>query len=46
MSESTLFNPKKSADVFDLKGNKLKTQIILWVKSQPGETNMQQISMI
>ena len=24
MSESTLFNPKKSADVFDLKGNKIK----------------------
>ena len=24
MSESTLFNPKKSADIFDLKGNKVK----------------------
>ena len=24
MSESTLFNPQKSADVFDLKGNKMK----------------------
>ena len=35
MSESTLFNPKKSADVFDLKGNKIKiTQIILWVEKK------------
>lgn len=41
MGESTLFNPKKSADVLDLKGNKIKnTDNIMGGEELLGETNI------